>query len=629
MRRKINSVMLVLLDVVIVACVSYLAFFIRFEGKVGSSYRDLILSCLPLLLTIRIATFYLFGLYNRMWRYASISELLAITGAVTVSTVLIFVATLALKEPFPRSIYIISWFLNIIFIGASRMCIRVSAHFRSVVNEKQSRVLILGAGDTGYLLAREINMSQSQKELVGFIDDDENKRDQRLLGVKVLGNRRELSNIVDKYQIDEIIIAIPSLNDKQLREMIGDCHKTGCLVKVVPLLRELNGRPSLEKLRQVNLEDLLGREPVHLDSTLLAGYLRGKRVLVTGAGGSIGSELCRQIAKYHPETMVLLGKGENSIYEIEQELHNKFPELKLESVIADVRKRKRIRSIFARHRPQVVFHAAAHKHVPLMESQPEEAVENNIFGTKTVAEAARYFEVETFVMISTDKAINPTSVMGTTKRVAEQIVQGMNQISRTKFVVVRFGNVLGSRGSVVPLFQKQIAAGGPVTITDPEMKRYFMTIPEAVQLVLQAGSMARGGEVFVLDMGEPVKIYDMACTLIELAGLRPHKDIKIEFTGLRPGEKLFEELLTSEEGTTATTHEKIFRANLQAVDLKELLLKLRRFHHVKDSQEVRKILAAIVPSFSGYHPELDTVQLKEMKLAKVKRSEADKVAIGQ
>jgi len=572
MRRKLISATLILMDALIVTIVSYLAFFIRFEGKIDITYNQLMLSSLPLLVLIRIAIFYMFGLYHRLWRYASISELLAITAAVTVSSVVILIVSMMTGRTFPRSIYIISWFLNILFIGASRMCIRVITYLRYTDGQAHQRVLIVGAGDTGYLTARELLLhGNCGKKLVGFIDDDRLKQDQRLLGVKVLGGRKDLKKIVEKMQVDEIIVATPSLTGERLRALILDCRQTGCRVKMVPALHELiNGKPTMEQLREVNLEDLLRREPVKLDLDKVAGYLRGKRVLITGAGGSIGSELCRQVARLGPESLFLLGKGENSIYEIDQELREKYPDLHIQPIIADVRDRRRIRDIFWRTRPEVVFHAAAHKHVPLMEFQPEEAVYNNIFGTKVVAEAALMVKTEIFIMISTDKAINPTSVMGATKRVAEQVIQSLNGMGRTKFAAVRFGNVLGSRGSVVPLFQKQIAAGGPVTVTHPEMKRYFMTIPEAVQLVLQAGSMATGGEVFVLDMGEPVKIYDMACALIELSGLRPHTDVEIRFTGLRPGEKLFEELLTAEEGTTATTHQKIFIANLQAVNASKL-----------------------------------------------------------
>jgi FlaA1/EpsC-like NDP-sugar epimerase len=610
LRRKLISFSLLLIDALIVTLVAYLALFIRFEGKIAPNYLSLIHHYLPLIIFIGIGTFYLFGLYNRMWQYASIGELISIVGAISVSSVLILIINVANGSLLPKSIYIIGWILNILFVGSTRLCIRVFAEMRYIPENGQTRVLIVGAGSAGFMVARELlQRHQQSKRIVGFVDDAKFKRGLLLLGYRVLGNSRDLKQLAEAHQVDEIIIAIPSLNGRELGKIIQDCRQTGCQVKIVPALEELiNGKSTVDQLRAVNLEDLLRRDPVKLDLAKLAGYLQGKRVLVTGAGGSIGSELCRQLCRFQPHSLTLLGKGENSIYEIEQELHKKYPELHIEPVIADVRDQKRIRSVFTRVKPEVVFHAAAHKHVPLMELQPEEAVQNNVFGTKNVAEAASAAGVGIFVMISTDKAVNPTSVMGTTKRVAEQVIQSINLTSQTRFVAVRFGNVLGSRGSVVPLFKKQIAAGGPVTITHPDMQRYFMTIPEAVQLVLQAGSMAQGGEVFVLDMGEPVKIYDMAWTLIELAGLRPLKDIEIKFTGLRPGEKLFEELLSAEEGTTATAHHKIFRANLQAIDPKNLEQGLALLQQCRFPQETKRILAELVPTYSGHRAEANVAE---------------------
>jgi FlaA1/EpsC-like NDP-sugar epimerase len=602
MRRKWLSVSLMGIDMLIVAVVAYLALAIRFEGEIPPNYWGLVPKLLPVNIIIVIGLFWTCGLYRRLWEYASIGELLAIVGAVTGSSALIFGYSQFFDPLLPRSVLIIGWFLLILAVGGSRLSLRVLKQIKSIFQNGQSRVLIVGAGDTGAMVAREIRQHHlKSKRIVGFVDDAQSKRGQMLLGYKVLGSRYDLKRLVDKYQVDELIISINSVTGEQLRGIVNDCRQTGRLVRMVPGTDELvNGRSTLEQLREVDFEDLLLRPPVRQDLTQLARYLRDKRILVTGAGGSIGSELCRQISRLQPSGLALLGKGENSIYEIYQELHTKYPDLHIEPVIADIRDQKRIRAVFNRIRPEVVFHAAAHKHVPLMELQPEEAVQNNIFGTKNVAEAAHAAGTGIFVMISTDKAVNPTSVMGTTKRVAEQVIQSINQTSRTKFVAVRFGNVLGSRGSVVPLFKKQIAAGGPVTVTHPEMQRYFMTIPEAVQLVLQAGAMARGGEVFVLDMGEPVKIYDMARTLIELAGLRPHQDIEIKFTGLRPGEKLFEELLSAEEGTSATAHQQIFRANLQAVDPKALERGLALLQQSRFSQETKRILATLVPTYTGY-----------------------------
>jgi len=599
MRRTLISSALVVIDITIIVIIPIIALFIRFEGIMDSHYFNVLLKNMPAIVIIRVGTFYLFGLYNRLWRYASISELLAICSAVTISSVIIVTYMVLMGSTLPRSVQLLSWFLNIGFIGASRLVLRIVHHLRQKRAKECAKVLIIGAGDAGAMIAREINHRYSgTKELIGFIDDDRYKKKQRLFGVQVLGSRHDIKRIVSEQGIDEIIIAMPSAGGNIIREIIHECKPTKCALKILPGIYELiDGVVTVQQLRKVEVEDLLGRDAVKLDVEQIAGYLKGKRVLVTGAGGSIGSELCRQIAKMSPSSLLLLGKGENSIYEIHSELQEKYKNLNIQPIIADVRDKERIQTIFAEVKPQVVFHAAAHKHVPLMESQPMEAVRNNIFGTKTIAEVADRSGVETFVMISTDKAVNPTSVMGATKRVAELIIQNISKLSDTKFVVVRFGNVLGSRGSVIPLFKRQIAKGGPITITHPDMERYFMTIPEASQLVLQAGAIAKGGEVFVLDMGEPVKIVDMACDLIELTGLVPHKDIKIEFSGLRPGEKLFEELLTEEEGTTSTQHEKIFVANLKVVDEEKLQRGLVDLKAIKNSNEVIQALENLLPNY--------------------------------
>lgn len=600
MRRRVVSLCLILIDATIVAIVPFIALYLRFEGMIDKRYFGIIINYLPEIMLVRIVTFYLFGLYHRLWRYASIPELLSIVSAVTVSTCIITIYMYASGAILPRSIPIITWLLVIVLVGTSRLFIRI-LHTSRQRHTQQTNTLIVGAGDAGAIIAREIiNRYHDTKRLIGFIDDDLYKHNQMLLGTKVLGNCLDIKRIVAENKVNEIIIAIPSLGGAQLREIVRTCKQTGCAVKIVPGIYGLiDSKVNVHQLRDVDLEDLLRREPVKLELEQIASYLTGKRVLVTGAGGSIGSEICRQVAKLGPSQIILVGKGENSIYEIDRELRDKYDDLKIEPVIADVRDESRINYIFDNFRPQVVFHAAAHKHVPLMETQPDEAVRNNIFGTKNVAEAACKIDTETFIMISTDKAVNPTSVMGATKRVAELIIQSMNDSGRTKFAAVRFGNVLGSRGSVIPLFKKQIAKGGPVTVTHPEMKRYFMTIPEATQLVLQAGSMTKGGEVFVLDMGKPVKIVDMACDLIELSGFVPHRDIELEFTGLRPGEKLFEELLTAEEGTTSTRHEKIYVANLRVVDEKKLQLGLQRLSQVTESEDIINVLYGLIPTYQA------------------------------
>ena len=599
MRRRIVSLLLVLIDAVSVAIVPFIALYIRFEGAVDERYFDLIINYLPEIVLISLITFYCFGLYQRLWRYAGIHELLGIVVAVTISSCVIAGYMELTGANAPRSMEVISWLLAIALLGVNRLFLRVVQLTRHRQRVQTTRTVIVGAGDAGAMIAREIDLHyRATKQLIGFIDDDKYKQNLRLFGVKILGGCQDIGRIVSDNDVNEIIVAIPSLAGGELRRIVQNCKKTSCTVKIVPGIYELiDGKVTVQQLRDVDLEDLLGREPVKLDLHQIAGYLGGKRVLVTGAGGSIGSELCRQISRLLPAELVLLGKGENSIYEIDRELREKHRELNLVPVIADVRDKSRINELFTRLRPEVVFHAAAHKHVPLMEAQPAEAVRNNIFGTKTVAEAADKAGVGIFIMISTDKAVNPTSVMGATKQVAELVIQNMNRVSNTRFAAVRFGNVLGSRGSVAPLFKKQIAKGGPITITHPDIERYFMTIPEATQLVLQAGAMASGGEVFVLDMGKPVRIVDMANDLIALSGLEPEKDIEIKFTGLRPGEKLFEELLTAEEGTASTKHEKIFIANLKSVELQQFVERLDNLKETFDSEKIISILDKIVPAY--------------------------------
>lgn len=602
MRRRLVSFILMAIDMVIVALVPFIALLIRFDGIGDNAYFNMILSNLLAVVGIRLAIFYLFGMYNRLWKYASISELVAIVSAVTVSSVIIFTFTSIMGIIWPRSLHLLSWLICILLVGLSRLALRLYSFFRyHYTNRPNTNVLIVGAGDAGAVIAKEIRHTfAGTKKIIGFIDDDKYKQKQLLLGYPILGMRENIQTVVDAYSVDEIIIAMPSVSGGIIRDIAQQCKATGCKVQIVPGIYELiDGNVSLSQLRDINLEDLLRRDPVRLNTAEIAGYLKEQRVLVTGAGGSIGSELCRQICRFQPKQLILLGKGENSIYEIHQELKVKCPEIDVVPVIADVRDAERINQVFLEYQPQVVLHAAAHKHVPLMEAHPIEAVKNNIFGTKNVAEAADRTGVKVFIMISTDKAVNPTSVMGASKRVAELVIQNMSKVSATRFAAVRFGNVLGSRGSVIPLFKKQIARGGPITITHPDMKRYFMTIPEATQLVLQAGALAKGGEVFVLDMGEPVKIVDMACDLIELSGLRPYKDIPIEFCGLRPGEKLFEELLTAEEGTRATKHEKIFVANLKEVDEEKLQRGLLILQSVKQTDEIIAVLSNFIPTYQS------------------------------
>lgn len=490
-----------------------------------------------------------YHLYNKAWQYASVGELIAIVKAVTFSIVVTSVMQLIVfQDTYVRAL-MITWMLHVLLIGGSRFSWRM---FRDNIMNRQKEIkktLIIGAGSGGTMVARQLlNNLEIDLKPVAFIDDDPKKIKLDILGIPVVGSSECIAKTVEKYQIENIVIAIPSLRQKELKRIFEECAKTKAKTQIIPKLEDLmTGKISVNQFREVQVEDLLGREPVELDIGSISEYISGKTVLVTGAGGSIGSEICRQICKFNPSKIVLVGHGENSIYQIDMELKKLYQEqIEIVPVIGDIQDRNRMFEVMEQHRPFVVYHAAAHKHVPLMEYNPREAVKNNVFGTKNVAEAADTFGVSNFVLISSDKAVNPPNVMGATKRFAEMVIQSLAQNSNTKFVAVRFGNVLGSRGSVIPLFKKQIQVGGPVTVTHQDMTRYFMTIPEASRLVIQAGSLARGGEVFVLDMGEPVKIVDLAKNVIKLSGYTI-EEIGIHFTGLRPGEKMYEELLNENE----------------------------------------------------------------------------------
>lgn len=612
MTRKWLYFFLVTIDIMVTSLSLIIAVYIRFDGVVPYNYLNYAVINLPVLIVIRLICFYFINLYNRIWRYASIRELSAVVTSVLLSSVLFFLYCYVSGNTYgiPRGVHVIAAFLTIMGVGVSRLFVRIMSYYRydvfgrygSASRDETNNVLIIGAGDAGAMVAKEFsNNKNSHNRLVGFIDDDPNKMGMSMFGAKILGDRSKIREVTEKFAIDEIIIAMPSVEGVEMREILALCEtdKVNCKIKTVPGLYDLiEDKFTLSQLRPVEVEDLLRRKKVDFDKEDVARYLEGKIVLVTGAGGSIGSEMCRQIANMSPKTLVLLGRGENSIYEIENELRRKFPNLDIAPVIADIKDEERINDVFAQYKPNVVFHAAAHKHVPLMEVQPVEAVRNNIKGTTVIAKAANDNGAERFIMISTDKAINPTSVMGATKRVAEMIISTFGPDGDTIFAAVRFGNVLGSRGSVVPLFKKQIEDGGPVTVTHPDMKRYFMTIPEASQLVLQAGAFANGGEIFVLDMGEPVKIYDLVVDLIKLTGYKPNEDIEIKFTGLRPGEKLFEELLSSDEGNTVTKHEKIFIADMQKADKERLAGQLKTLMKLKDADAIVNTLCEIVSTYS-------------------------------
>ncbi len=559
------------LDVIASITAMVLALAIRFDGEIPLRYLAVYLKVLPLILPVKLLTYHLFGLYRQAWAYASLPELLRVVWAVSAETAASWVIIYELQnDGFPRSALIIGWFLTIGGTGLIRLSLRLRRDYYQRRRAERGRVpgnptLIFGAGDAGAMLARELDKHpEAGCAVIGFIDDDPKKKGLRVAGQPVLGTQADFEKVVHRHSVTHLIIAVPSAGRGVIREVVDKGRSLGLQLKTLPKLYELvNGNVSISQIRDVQIEDLLGRDEIRIDIEAIAGYLSGETILVTGAGGSIGSEICRQVARFNPGRLILLGHGENSIYHIDLELRAAYPDLQAVPVIADAQDRNRVARVFERFRPGVVFHAAAHKHVPLMEHNPEEAVKNNVFGTFNVARAAKDYGAKRFVLISSDKAVNPTSVMGATKRAAELIVQALARDSSTVFVAVRFGNVLGSRGSVVPLFKKQIAAGGPVTVTDPRMVRYFMTIPEAVQLVIQAGSMGTGGEVFVLDMGKPVKILDLARDLIRLSGFEPDEDIPIVYTGIRDGEKLFEELLTAEEGTMATRHERIFVARTE------------------------------------------------------------------
>lgn len=569
------------------------AFMIRFDGSVPWTYFLIYLKLLPFLIPVRVVIYYACGLYRPMWSHASVPELLRIGYAAT-ADVAVLAALVFMAPPagFPRSVLVITWLLTGTFLAGLRLVLRLRREWhtmrRTAQNCPSEKTLIFGAGDAGALLGKELaKHPELGHDLVGFIDDDQAKRGYQIAGKPVLGGRADIPAVVQTHAVKQLIIAMPSAQSSDIRQVLELGHSLALTVKTLPGLWELvDGKVSVSQLREVRIEDLLGREEIKVDLGSIAAYLGGETVLITGAGGSIGAELCRQAARFGPRQVVLLGHGENSLYDIDLELRQTYPGLDVQAVIADVQDEARIRAVFERFRPSVVFHAAAHKHVPLMEQNPGEAVKNNVLGTLHVAQAADQYRAKRFVLISTDKAVNPTSVMGLTKRAAEYIVQSLAGRSKTVFVGVRFGNVLGSRGSVVLLFQKQIAAGGPVTVTDPRMLRYFMTIPEAVQLVIQAAAMGQGGEIFVLDMGKPVRIVDLARDLIRLSGLEPEEDIEIVYTGIRPGEKLFEELLTAEEGTVATQHQRIYRARGEGLPTSALQEMLQHLHETIQAGEV-------------------------------------------
>ena len=613
--------LLLIADWMLLSLVLYGAFLLRFEGSIPRPHLSDLGFYILIALWVKVPVFYLLGLYRMIWPYVSFDDLVSIFKAVTLSSIILGAIFFILRgeedllEPLPRSVLIVDYFLTLFAIGGLRSTRRIYSGLLTGFPSQGQRVLIVGAGDSGEQIVRAmLHESRAQYSPVGFVDDDSAKQGIAIHGVRVLGRRAEIPQLVGKHDVQQMLIAMPSIPSRVIRETVDLGRRAGLKqIKILPGFHELvTGSIGLADIREVELEDLLGREPVQIEVQQIEGYLRDRVVLITGAAGSIGGELCRQVAKFSPRKLIALDQDETGLFHMENDLRQKSSDLEIETIITDIRDRPKINRVFSQARPQVVFHAAAYKHVPMMELHPDEAVKNNIFGTLVVAEAAQECHAETFVLISTDKAVSPTSVMGATKRAAETLIQAIDAHSKTKFTAVRFGNVLGSRGSVIPIFQDQIKRGAPVTVTHEDMTRYFMITSEAVLLVLQAGAMGKDGEVFVLDMGEPIRIVDLAREMIRLSGYEPDKDVPIVFTGPRPGEKFSEELLTAEEGTVATRHQKIFVAHLNSQasmeDLREQLARLQEAAERHAGDEIIGLLKEVVPTYRPSPPTVPTQQ---------------------
>jgi FlaA1/EpsC-like NDP-sugar epimerase len=602
---RAKRILVFFLDVILVASSITLSFLLRFDFSIPDQQWPLFLHGLTVVLLAKPVLFAASGMYRNIWRYASLQDAYEIFKVVTFSSLVSAFILVFMKGPYalPRSIYVLDWFVLFALVAASRLIWRVYRETKFIPSlRKGKRTLIIGAGDAGNLLLREIRkQANSPYNVVGFVDDDPEKRGLRLSGVRVLGATNRLRALVRTHRIEEVIFAIPSGDGALMRRVIANCERAKARFKTLPgITAIIDGKVSVSQIKSVEIEDLLGRDPVVLDQTAIRNYLTDKKVLVTGAAGSIGSEICRQVARFNPSKLVLFDNAETPLFYMEKELAASFPELRIIPVIGDVKNQERVESVFDLFSPEVVFHAAAYKHVAMMEYNPVEAILNNVMGSRVVADAADKFKVQNFVMISTDKAVNPTNVMGASKRSAEIYVQALASHSKTRFTTVRFGNVLGSNGSVIPLFKEQISKGGPVTVTDKNVVRYFMTIPEASQLVLQAGCIGKGGEIFVLDMGNPVKIVSLAEELIRLSGLVPYRDIDIVFTGLKPGEKLFEELLLDGEGIKPTTHKKIRVMAPVETDMRRICESLDELFALATRADIAGLLAClkeIVPEF--------------------------------
>ncbi|MCR5255664.1 MAG: polysaccharide biosynthesis protein [Acetatifactor sp.] len=601
---------LILMDIMSVAAASFLALYIRYDFNffsISEYHLDVFEKMLPVNILVTLVMYFLWKLYQSVWRYASASELINIIFATTSSAAVLQVIILLSEDSLPRSYYPIYWFL----LTAATCMIRFGYRILRIINSKRvekirknesTNVMIIGAGAAGNAIIKEIEFSRYVNlDVKCIIDDNPGCHGKYMRGIQIVGGRDYIPEAVQKYNVDEIIFAIPSASRQTRKEILEICKETGCKLRTLPGMYQLiNGEVSVAKLKDVDIEDLLGRDPIKINTEEVFEYINDKVIMVTGGGGSIGSELCRQIAKHDPKQLIIVDIYENNAYEIQQELLRKYPKLNLVVLVASVRNTSRMDGIFAKYRPNIVYHAAAHKHVPLMETSPNEAIKNNVFGTYKTAQAADKYGVDRFVLISTDKAVNPTNIMGASKRICEMVIQMMNRKSKTNFVAVRFGNVLGSNGSVIPLFKKQIAEGGPVTVTDPEIIRYFMTIPEAVSLVLQAGAYAKGGEIFVLDMGEPMKILDLAKNLIKLSGYKVGEDIEIKFTGLRPGEKMYEERLMAEEGMQSTANKMISIGKPIEFDDAVFEKQLEKLYAdaIHESDSIREDVKAIVKTYT-------------------------------
>lgn len=605
--KFIRVVCLVIADALLINAAAFLALFVRFEFDFEqlrqSGYMDGLVTYSWLNTLGSLLIFYLMKLYDSLWEFASTAELFRVFVASVISAGVCVVGMMMLKISMPRSFVLLYAGALTALCSALRLLYRElrRARMRSDGGIRQKRTMLIGGGQAGSMVLREFQFSaHSENNVVCIIDDDRSKHGSYMRGVKIVGGRDDILQMAEKYGVEEIVLAIPSASRRERLDILDICHLTGCSLRTLPGLYQLaNGEVSIQSIKHVDIEDLLGRDTVKTDLNEVKAYVQDKVVLVTGGGGSIGSELCRQAAAMEPKQLIVFDIYENNAYDLQMELRHRHPELDLVVLIGSVRDETRVNNIFAKYHPDLVCHAAAHKHVPLMEDSPFEAIKNNVFGTYNVARAADRFGTQRFILISTDKAVNPTNVMGASKRICEMVVQTVNERSKTEFVAVRFGNVLGSAGSVIPLFRKQIKEGGPVTVTHKEVIRYFMTIPEAVQLIFQANAYANGGEIFVLDMGEPVKIDDLARNMIRLSGFEPDVDIKIEYTGLRPGEKLYEELLMSGEGLKKTKNDLIYigsEVDFDKVEFEESLMELKAINETSE-RALRDKIAQIVPTY--------------------------------